>query len=898
MTALAGRVPALVRTWSWAEWRHHPWQTGAALVAIALGVALAWSVHLVNASALQEFASAVRSTGGEPDLRLVARDAGGFADAVYARVAAHPGVRLASPVVEGSVSMVAATASMAAGGASAGAASNAPRPVAVRVVGVDALVAPLLAPALTLNVSPATNPATNAATNETANAATDTGTDTRYAVLDPHAVFLNAEAAERLGVRAGGALRVPGRDDLGPLRVAGHVATGGPALVALDIAGAQALLQRIGRLDRLDLRLAPGASPEAVVRDLALPDTVRVAAADEGVQRISNVSRAYRVNLTVLALVALFTGAFLVYSVLALSLARRQRQFALLGVLGLAARERQRLAVAESALLGIAGSLVGLALGTAFAALALDRLGGDLGGGYFAGVAPTLRIEPLAAAWHLALGVVAAVVGGWLPARAAARLAPAQALKGLGSATRPTRKPLVVAVAGLAAGVALALLPPVAGLPLFAYAAVACLLVGGIAAVPWCVGALLAAWPDPRGPLTLLAVECARHDRGSATIAIAGVVASLALSVALTVMVTSFRDAVIDWLDVVLPADLYVRSGAPSGPGAARALPAGLADAVAALPGVRRVGAQRVLGLALDPTRPDVALIARPLDDPARDLPLAGTLVPAPAGAASAPAGVTPVYVSEAMVDLYGARAGTMLALPLPGGGHASVHVRGVWRDYARQFGAIAIDRRDWQRLAHDDTVNDLAIWLQPGADAESVERAIRAAARGEGGEGSGGGEQDALAFASPREIRALSLRIFDRSFAVTWWLQAVAIAIGLVGIAASYSAQALARQREFGLLAHLGYSRRQVLAIVAGEGAAWSTAGAVLGVLLGLAVSVVLVHVVNPQSFHWTMPLTVPWPRVVGLAAAVVLAATATATLAARRVVRQEAVLAVKDDT
>ena len=112
------------------------------------------------------------------------------------------------------------------------------------------------------------------------------------------------------------------------------------------------------------------------------------------------------------------------------------------------------------------------------------------------------------------------------------------------------------------------------------------------------------------------------------------------------------------------------------------------------------------------------------------------------------------------------------------------------------------------------------------------------------------------LDFASTAELRALSLRIFDRSFAVTYYLQAVAIAIGLVGIAASLSAQVLARRKEFGLLAHLGLTRRQVLAVVAGEGAAWVAAGALVGLLLGLAVSMVLVFVVNPQSFHWTMDL------------------------------------------
>jgi putative ABC transport system permease protein len=153
------------------------------------------------------------------------------------------------------------------------------------------------------------------------------------------------------------------------------------------------------------------------------------------------------------------------------------------------------------------------------------------------------------------------------------------------------------------------------------------------------------------------------------------------------------------------------------------------------------------------------------------------------------------------------------------------------------------------------------------------------------------------MEFGTPSQIRATSLRIFDRSFAVTYWLQAVAIAIGLFGVAASFSAQVLARRKEFGLLAHLGLTRQQILTVVAFEGMAWTTLGALAGLGLGLLVSVVLVHVVNPQSFHWTMELLLPWFKLLGLCLAVVLAGTLTAWLAARSAAGRDAVLAVKED-
>ncbi|WP_439951453.1 FtsX-like permease family protein [Piscinibacter sakaiensis] len=843
---------------TWPEWRHAPWRHLAALAAVMLGVALAFAVHLVNASALSEFSAAVRSVNGKPDLELRAQREG-FDETLYARVALHPQVRAASPVVEID------TVALDARG----------RRVALRVLGID----PLGAAAVTPDLLP--RPGIGGA------APPDAGADRRR-IFDPDAVALNAAARARLGLEGAAApggppevLRLLSGNGPVELRWTGRVAAGGPPLAVMDIAGAQARFGWLGRLSRLDVRLVPGADRARVLAELDLPPAVRAAAPDEAAERVSNVSRAYRVNLTVLALVALFTGAFLVFSILSLSVARRLPQLALLGVLGLSARARRRLVLAESLAIGATGSVLGLALGTALAALALRLLAGDLGGGYFPGVAPTLQFDALAAAVFGALGIAAAVVGGLGPARTAERLAPAQALKGLGSAPAPGRRQALPGLALLAAGTALAFAPPVGGLPIAAYVAVALLLLGGIVVVPAAVAALLAGLRPPRHPLALLAVERARHQRSAATIAIAGVVASLALSVALTVMVTSFREAVAEWLDTVLPADLYLRV-AGAGAGDTLVLPPGIVQTLAAMPGVARVEAQRVTQVQWAPGRPTVALISRPLADPLRSLPLVGERAAVPAGEAAA-------WVSEAMVALYDARPGTRLALPLPDGRRVPVTVAGVWRDYARQSGAVLLAREDYERLSGDRRLNDLAIWLAPGAAPARVQDAVRARLP----DAPGG----AFEMASAGEIRALSLRIFDRSFAVTTWLQAIAIGIGLFGVAASFSAQVLARRKEFGLLAHLGLTRRQILALVAAEGAVWTAAGTVLGLLLGLAVAVVLVHVVNPQSFHWTMELRLPPGRLAALCGAVLAAGVLTAWLAGRAAVGRLPVVAVRED-
>ncbi len=834
-----GLLPLLILR----EWRHHPWRHGVALLAVALGVALAYSVHLINSSALAEFSAAVRTAGGQPDLSLRGPRAG-FDDALFERVVADGDVEIASPVLEID------TYAQAADG----------HRVPLRLLGLDALRAAPLAPALLPQAA--------------------AGED-RLAFLDPDAAFPNPAARDALGLTDGTSLRLQSGPAWQGLRVAGTVPAGGTPLVVMDLAGAQAHFGAAGRLSRIDLRLRPGTDRSALLARLALPAGVEAAAPDEAEQRVSNLSRAYRVNLTVLALVALFVGAFLVFSVVSLSVAQRTPTFALLGVLGLTARQRRRWVLAECAWLGAAGSALGLALGAAMAAAALRLLSGDLGGGYFPGIAPQLQVGVVGTLGFFVLGTASALVGGWWPARQAEQIAPAQALKGLGEPVgqAPPAWPGLLLIAG---GVAAAFAPPLWGLPLAAYAAVAALLFGGVALVPAVVHALLAVLPEARGALTLLALPRARLQRRTATAAVAGVVASLALSVALTVMVASFRQGVAEWLGSVLPADLYARSAATSTMAEQAWLPSDFARRAAALPGVQRVQASRVRALQLAPGRPAVALIARPLASPQGELPL----LQAPLPPSRLQPGETAVYVSEATAALYDAAPGRLLALPFDGP-PVRARVLGVWRDYARQFGAIVMADGDYRRLSGDTRLNDLAVWLAPGADAAAVQQALRALLP----------DPSMLDFASSAELRRLSLRIFDRSFAVTYYLQAVAIAIGLVGIAASLSAQVLARRKEFGLLTHLGLTRRQIVAVVAGEGLAWVGAGTLVGLVLGLAVSLVLVFVVNPQSFHWTMDLVLPWGRLALLALAVVLAGTGTAAFSARRAAGRAAVLSVKED-
>jgi len=299
------------------------------------------------------------------------------------------------------------------------------------------------------------------------------------------------------------------------------------------------------------------------------------------------------------------------------------------------------------------------------------------------------------------------------------------------------------------------------------------------------------------------------------------------------------------------------------------------------VPGVERLAFSRQLPLAIAADRPPISLIARPERD-GHD-PLLVLIKRAPPLTTDA----LPVWVSEPAQRLYGWDPGETISLPIAG--RVRFTVAGVWRDYGRQAGAVLIDETDYERLTGDTGRDEASAMLAPGSDAVAVGEAMTArlpeTLRGQ------------VEVTQPATLRRLALTLFDRSFAVTYLLEAVAILVGLAGVAATMSAQTIAREREFGMLRHLGLTHRQLGAMLATEGAMVGLTGALAGIGLGLILAQVLIHVINPQSFNWTMTTQVPVGTLLGVAAALTGAAAATAVLAGRRATARDAVQSVRED-
>lgn len=844
---------SLWRHVTWPAWRDQPGRVVLAIVAVMLGVALAFGVHLLNGAALAEFARAARGVNGQPDLVLKAR-AGALADADLVELLNRPEVAAASPVIE----------AMALWPGQAGPQG---RGLSIRLIGLDPLA--LLASA--------------AAGHPLAPELTPQVDGGPAALMQANAVHLNAAARRLLPPQATTLkLRLPAdgtpRDI--ELAIGGRIVADNAPLGVLDIADAQALFGRLGSLDRIDVQLAPGVDAKAWAA--ALPARWQAEPPEDAGARLNDMTRSYRVNLGLLALMALFTGSFLVYAVLSLATAQRLPQWALVGVLGVSARMRWRLILTEGLVIGAAGTVLGLALGLALAAGALQLMGSDLGlHGASGAQAGLVFNQPLLlpAAVYGTLGLAAALLAALAPALTVRRIAPALVLKGLGLPAGRTL-PAWAGVALLGLGAALAGLPPVWGdTPVGAYAAMFFLLMGGLALVPALVQGMTALLAHlPSSALLLLARERSRDQATEARRSLAGVLVALALAVAMTVMIGSFRESLMRWLDEALPADLYVRSALRGPNGIPAPLPPALLQAIAQRPEVARTSPQVTARLRLAATGQAVALTAR--DIQAGGLPLVERWQ------GEATAGALPIWVNEAARDRDGLKPGQVLEGDLiDSGRRLTLQVRGVWRDYSRQNTALWMALDDYRRASGDASTAELALWLAPGRSLDATRDAVRTL----------GG--DNIEMAAAGELRALSLRIFDRSFAITVWLQAVALAVGLFGVIASQSAQALARKREFGLLRHLGLSRHQLMRLLFIEASLQGGAGAVAGLALGLGLSAILVHVVNPQSFHWSMDMHLPLLRLAVLVGLAFVAAVGASLLAGRRALGTDAVRAVRED-
>jgi putative ABC transport system permease protein len=830
------------RVLSLAQWREQPLRVITAVLAISLGVALGAAVYLINTASLMQFEQATRHLLGDADI-VVRGPASGFDE--FVTLAQDQAVSIASPVLELDVDLARAQADRAT----------------LKVLALDPLRALALQPQLVGALA---------------------GDITALFAHD--AIVLSRAAASALGLQRADVLSIVVGGTVRTLRIIDVLPEEAypQALGIMDIGAAQWTLARLGKLNRVDLQLRPGVDTRSVRARLgsALPAGVFALTPQIERGRAATVTRAYRVNLDVLALVALLTGAFLIFSTQWLSVLRRRMALGLLRALGVTRNELRLALLAESAVIGLAGSVLGVLLGAGAALLMLRYLGADLGSPQYAALGAVLRVHAGPLLCFVLIGTGAACAGGALPAFQAAQRAPALALKAGDAEQDLSRlRTTLPGVALSALGALLAWLPPTGGLPIAGYFAIAALLFGSVLLVPAVTRRALASIPASGRLIFDTALAQLRGSPASASVSLSSIIVSFSLMVAMAIMVHSFRASFELWLTKLLPADLQLRLG-EGDDSAALSVP--MQARIAAVPGVARVEFRRLRPIQLQAGRVPVTLIARDMagQRAADALPLLRE-APLPALEPLAPA-----WISEAVQDLYGLRAGESLELPLDGR-NVRFFIAGIWRDYVRSAGAIVIRREDYLHATGDSSANYASIWRQPDSSEAAIAAQIRATL----------GVGDALEIISSPELRERSLMAFDRAFVITYALEAVAVLIGLLGVSVAASSTALARRAQFGMLRHIGMLRAQVLWMLASEGAILSALAVLYGLLLGGLLSLILVYVINRQSFNWSIDLSVPWLELAALGAALIAASALTALWSGRAAMSQDPIRAVRED-
>lgn len=823
------------------------------ILGVALGVAVLVAIEMANASAVASFRGALSDVAGRASL-TVRGNGGGVPPEFIARLASAPGVRAASPLITDDVVFTP---------------KNGTPAESLVLVGADLLMTsehsgdPVRD--LRFDVAP--------------------GTSYTEFITNPNVLVMTRAFADRHALRVGDSvtLSIAGRAHtatIGGLLSGGNFATAFDGnVIVTDIGIADALLRRGGLVDRIDITLDEGADPEEVasaLEKLVTPDIMIERPETRG-KRVDDMLAAFRFNLAALGHVSLLVGAFLIYNTMSIAVVRRRPAIGTLRALGASRMIVRSVFLLEGAITGLIGGVLGIVSGIGLAKAILAPMSEAISINFVRTEGSQLLIEPRFLVIALLLGIATAVLAAFGPAQEAAATPPANTMRrgSMGSGRGTLGAMVAVGAAMLAGAGALLMREPRSGIPIEGYAAAT---LAVLAFVVWSRPGLALATRMLRGPFTryfgaegLLAVTGTQGALKRASVAIGGLLMSLAMCVSVVVMVSSFRTTVVTWMEQVLLADLYVAAASNDVATRPPALTAEFAEAVSAIPGVAGADSFRARRIVyngreawLAAGRFDLARFSN-LDLKGRD---AATVL---AGARAN----EEVIVSEAFARKNNVNEGDMLTFPISGG-TATRRVASIYFDYSTEQGFIVMDRSLYLKFFDDALVDSVALYLEPGANRRAIiDEMNRLSATL--------ANMPAVTVRANDELRAFAIGAFDRTFRLTWALQIIAIIVAVLGVTTTLLAQILDRKHEVTTLRYIGAAKRRVARIVLLEASLIGGVGVIFGVVAGLALSWILTNVIMLQSFGWTIHYEVAWWGV-GRAAVIVFAATLAAGVLSSR--------------
>lgn len=799
----------------------HPWLTLLSVAGIALGIAVVVSIDLANQSATRAFELSTEAVTGRATHALVSGPSG-ISEDVYSRLRGEMGLDAAAPIVEGYARL-----------------ASAPERT-FQVLGVDFLAEAPFRPALG-----------------------GPRVDLRALLTQPGAILLSQTATTSVGLRPGDSLEVRVEGANHRLTLAGTLSPTGSAveramenLLVTDISTAQELLGKVGRLDRIDLLISKSDPTLSKRIESALPPGVQLVRASSRAQALEQLTRAFRLNLTALSLLALLVGMFLIYNTMTFSVVQRREVLGVLRALGVTRRQIFSFILAETLLLATAGTALGMVGGVALGRGLMRLVTRTINDLYFVVSVRQLALEPATLIKGAFLGLGATTLAALWPALQATRVPPSMVLQRSGIESRIGSRLPAFSAAGLLVLLAAATLFSIPSRdPRLAFSGLAFVLLGFSLIAPLLTLALAtAARPVLGATLGVLGRMAARGvvtSLSRTSVAITALMVAVATTVAVGVMVSSFRGTVSRWLETSLIADVYVSApGLVSRRGEAT-LPPELVERIRRAPGVGQSTSVRTARVrwkeqSIDLIATDLSQIAqRPYrfkqGRPAEIWPQLES--------------TDAVVVSEPFAFHHLVEVGDSLLLATDLG-ERGYRILGIYYDYGSDSGTVMMSRAAYERSFRDRGFTGLGLFTAAGVPAQTLIDQIRNLA--------GPGQQ--LLIRSNRDLREISLQIFDRTFAITQVLRALSVSVAFIGVLTALMALQLERARELAVLRAIGLLPRELWKVVTYQTGLMGALAGLMSLPLGALLAYILVHAINKRSFGWTLQLSLA-PELLGQA-------------------------------
>ena len=629
-------------------------------------------------------------------------------------------------------------------------------------------------------------------------------------------------------------------------------------LVIGDLVAVQQLVEKEGRLDRVEVLITEAKSRvdsdyiAAVEQRLEafLPEGLVLSASEERAEKRASMTQAFRLNLTILSLIAILVGAYLILQALDGAIVRRRSEMATLRSLGVSARTLFSMCLLEALLIGIVGSIGGVGVGVLLASGAVHLLADTVNALYFSTSVDAIQLTGMDWLLGIGLGVAFSLFAGLVPARDAMQTPPAQILSrgdwspGFSWLHRPRFGYILLLV-----GVLCLCLPPqrMEGGSLLPYG-------GFLAAASWIFGAALLSGQVlslTAGALrklfdgAVLRVALSRLADGSSRhrLAVAGLVVAVGMVTGMLQMVGSFRGTIVDWFDVRFQAELYISERGASGAGSINGIDPELVYELENTEGIQF--ADTVYVSIVDAPVGTTHLVGVDFEAWTGQIE---QLWFTPPGVLTATEAAEPALISETFARRFDLLQGGQIELQTATGARV-VSPIAIFSDYGNEFGSAVIDKAVWQEWTDADRAVNTSLYLEEGIEVNALRDSLRLSYPG-------------LDIRNAQELRTLALGIFEQTFRVTGALNGIGLSVAVVGLLLGLLAIFQESARSWATLDYLGFSRRRLIYAAGVEGAGIALAAWVTGTLLGIALGWLLIAVINVQSFGWTLQWDLPWQQ------------------------------------